>query len=188
MIRATLIALLTLSLPAALPAVAQQVPDQATAKRMLFSTRNSQIVITRQPFLSAADLVTLRRMPKVEELKYDGALAASPAEGLHSAQTRGAFNFHSIEDARAAALSGCGASCVLVAEIYPRRYQPGRPLTLSQDASRIVKGRDFRRAGANAALAISAATGAWGLGDGGAAATASCAAKGARDCEVAVSR
>ncbi len=148
MIRATLIALLTLSLPAALPAVAQQVPDQATAKRMLFSTRNSQIVITRQPFLSAADLATLQKMPKVAELKYYGALAASPAEGLQSAQTRGAFNFHSIEDARAAALSGCGASCVLVAEIYPRRYQPGRPLTLSQDASRIVNGRDFRRAGA----------------------------------------
>lgn len=184
MIRATLFALLALT--AAPLAHAQQVPDQATAKRLLFPTRNAQMVVVRQPFLSDADIATLQEMPKVAQLKYYGALAADPAQGLQSEATRGAFNFHSIEAARAAALSGCGSSCLIVAEIRPRNYEDGRPLTLNQDASKAVDGRDFSRAGTDAALAVSPSTGAWGLGSGGQAAVATCAAKGARDCEVAV--
>ncbi|CTQ34300.1 hypothetical protein [Jannaschia rubra] len=187
MIRATLLSL-TLALTAPLPAAAQGVPDQASAKRMLFATRNAQLLIVRQPFLSEADLATLREMPKVAQLKYYGAMAANPAEGLQSESTRGAFNFHSVEEARAAALRACGQGCVVVAEVRPRGYQDGRPLTLSQDASRTVAGRDFGRAGTNAALAISPSTGAWALGDGAQAAVAACAAKGAGDCKTAVGR
>lgn len=171
-----------------LPATAQTVPDQAEAKRQIFDTRGATVAIVAHPFLSDADVATLRALPDVAQLKYYGAMAANPADGLQSERTRGAFNFHSIETARAAAVAGCGAGCVVVAEIRPRGYQDGRALTLNQDASGAVDGRDFRRAGPDAALAISRSTGAWGLGDGAQAAIATCAAAGARDCELAVSR
>ncbi|GIT91783.1 hypothetical protein JANAI62_22400 [Jannaschia pagri] len=186
MIRAAL-----MSLVIACPAMAQEVPNQAQAKRDLFGTRTSTLEVTPQPFLSDLDLATLREMPKLASLKYYGALAVDPDAGLQNEASTGAFNYHSLEAARAAAVEGCsakagGRSCVVVAEITPRRFREGRSLTLSQDASRAVAGRDFRRAGANAALALSPSTGAWGLGDGGDAALAACAAGGARDCEVAV--
>ncbi len=182
MIRATLLALMTLSAAA----TAQQVPDQATAKRLLFSARGAQLAIVQEPFLSEADIATLRELPKIAQMKYYGALAVDPAQGLQSQATRGAFNFHSIEAARAAAISGCGASCRIVAEIRPRGYAEGRALTLNQDASGAVEGRNFGRAGADAALAVSPSTGAWGLGSGGQAAIATCETEGAGDCEVAV--
>lgn len=172
----------------ALPATAQQVPDQGEAKRLLFSTRSAQVTVTAHPFLSEADISALTALPQVAQLKYYGAMAAHPDDGLQAERTRGAFNFHSIGSARAAAIQGCGTGCVVVAEILPRQFEAGRALTLNQDASRAVDGRDFRRAGRNAALAISATTGAWGLGDGSRAAVAACAAQGASDCELAVSR
>lgn len=183
--RATLLALLMLTTTAA-AAAAQQAPDQATAQRLLFPGRGVQIAIVRQPFLSEADIRTLRELPQVAQLKYYGALAVDPAQGLQSEATRGAFNFHSAEAARAAALAACGPSCRIVAEIRPRGYEEGRALTLNQDASAAVEGRDFGRAGADAALAVSPSTGAWGLGSGGQAAIATCAAQGAADCAVAV--
>lgn len=186
MIRATLLALTALTTALTTAATAQTVPDQATAKRLLFSTRSAQVAIVQEPFLTAADIATLQEMPKVAQLKYYGALAADPAQGLQSEATRGAFNFHSIDAARAAALSGCGRTCVIIAEIRPRNYEAGRPLTLNQDATAAVDGRDFARAGADAALAVSPSTGAWGLGSGGPAAVATCAAQGASDCSVAV--
>lgn len=172
----------------ALPVSAQGVPDQAEAKRQIFETRGATVAVVSHGFLSDADVATLRALPEVAQLKYYGAMAAHPADGLQAERTRGAFNFHSLETARAAALAGCGSGCVVVAEIRPRGYEAGRALTLSQDASSAVDGRDFRRAGPNAALAVSRSTGAWGLGDGAQAAIATCAAAGARDCELAVSR
>ncbi|SFJ61433.1 hypothetical protein [Jannaschia pohangensis] len=190
MIRSALIALMLTSMPT----LAQQVPDQSAAKRLLFGTRGATVQIVAQPFLSQADIATLGQMPKVAQLDYYGAMAAAPSEGLQSEATRGAFNYHTIEAARAAAVEGCnaaragGPACVIIAEILPRQYQTGRALTLSQAATKAVDGRDFGRAGREAALAISPTTGAWGLGNGRAAAVAACAAKGARDCEVAVAQ
>lgn len=186
--------LFCLALGLAGPAVAQDVPDQNAAKSQLFGTRNSDLAVYPHEFLSEADIATLQAMPKVAGLKYYGALAAAPREGLQNEASTGAFNYHSIEAAREAAVDGCnakksgGPSCVVVAEVVPRRYEEGRALTLSQDASKAVAGRDFRRAGDAAALAISEGTGGWGLGDGAEAAIASCAAQGARDCEVVVAK
>ncbi|WP_371153631.1 5-aminolevulic acid synthase [Jannaschia sp. 2305UL9-9] len=183
-----------LAMSLAMPASAQDVPDQRTAKRELFGTRNSDMSILQHPSLSDLDLATLREMPRLASLKYYGALAIAPDAGLQADTSTGAFNYHSLQAARAAAVAGCndkrsgGAACVVVAEVTPRRYEAGRALTLSQDASRAVDGRDFGRAGANAALAISPGTGAWGLGDGGAAAISTCAASGAGDCTVAVAK
>ncbi|UWQ17019.1 DUF4189 domain-containing protein [Jannaschia sp. M317] len=176
----------------ALPVLAQDTMDQRDAKRQLFGTRTSETSILPQPFLAEGDLATLRAMPKVASLKYYGALAVSPEAGLQNAASTGAFNYHSLDAARAAAIKECnakrpgGPACVVVAEVTPRRFEEDRALTLSQDATKVVAGRDFRRAGDNAAMAISEASGAWGIGDGADAAIAMCAADGARDCEVVV--
>ncbi len=187
MIRSTLTILAFLT-AAALPATAQQVLDRDAARGQLFDARGAVVVVTAHAFLTQADIATLGALPEVAQLKYYGAMAASPAEGLQSERTQGAFNFHSSATARAAALAACGAGCVVVADILPRGHAAGRALTLNQDATQAVDGRAFRRAGANAALAVSASTGAWGLGDGGPAAIAACAAQGASDCRVAVAR
>ncbi len=182
------------ALLAAMPAFAQDVPDRDTARDLLFGTRNADIAIIRQDFLSEADLATLQQMPQVAQLNYYGAMAAAPADGLQAEATQGAFNFHSLEAARAAAIAACngartgGPACVVVAEIRPRDFEPGRSLTLSQDASRAVTGRDLRRAGPDGRLAISASTGFWAVGDDEDAALAACSAQGASDCEIAVAR
>ena len=72
MFRSALICLLT-----ATPVLAQDLPDQGAAKRLLFSTRNSTITVLPQPFLAAEDIAALEAMPKVAGLKYYGALAAA---------------------------------------------------------------------------------------------------------------
>ncbi|MGB3555590.1 MAG: hypothetical protein WBA25_13225, partial [Jannaschia sp.] len=155
---------LLLSLATALPAAAQSVPDQSTAKKQLFGTRASTLTVIAQPFLSAAEIATLQAMPEVATLTYYGALAVAPAAGLEDEASTGSFNYHSLEAARAAAIAGCnakrrgGPACAVVAEVSPRSYAPGRALTLSQDATRAVDGRAFRRAGRDAALAISPGT------------------------------
>lgn len=183
MIRTTLVTLLALTGMA----TAQPV-DRDTARAQLFDAKGAQVAVIRQPFLTDADVATLQAMPQVAQLNYYGALAAHPDDGFQSERTRGAFNFHSLGEARAAALSACGAGCVLVAEIRPRGFAEGRSLTLNQDATRAVTTRAFRRAGRDATVAISRSTGAWGLGNGAVEAVGTCAAQGARDCEVAVTR
>ena len=170
------------------PATAQAVLDRDAAAAQLFDARGVVVSIQRHAFLSEADVATLGALPRVATLKYYGAMAAHPSDGLQSARTRGAFNFHSVKTARAAALAGCGAGCVVVADILPRGYAPDRALTLNQDATAAVSGRAGRRAGPDAALAVSRTTGAWGLGAGGAAALATCAAEGAGDCALAFGR
>lgn len=176
----------TLPVAAPAPAAAQGVADQGQARAQLFDTRRTQVAIVRHPFLSQADIATLQALPQAAQLNYYGALAVDPRLGLQSETARGAFNFHSPEAARAAAIAGCGPTCVVVAEIRPRDFAEGRALTLNQDASRAVEGRSLGRGGGT--LAVSPSTGAWGLGDGAAAAVASCAAAGGSDCRVAVAR
>ncbi len=186
--RRILPALLVAALPAAAPspASAQAAATQAQARAQLFDTRRTQVAIVRQPFLSEADIATLQALPEAAQLNYYGALAVDPAQGLQGDRARGAFNFHSPEAARAAALSGCGAGCAIVAEIRPRDYADGRAFTLNQDASRAVEGRSLGRGGGT--MAIDPSTGAWGLGQGDAAALGACAQAGGGACVVAVTR
>ncbi|MEM9795741.1 MAG: 5-aminolevulic acid synthase [Pseudomonadota bacterium] len=185
MFRATLLS----SLLFAVPVAAQDVVDLREAKRLLFNAKGSEILIQDRDFLTDLDRATLEQMPKLAELKYYGALAAPPDTGLQSEATTGAFNYHDRASARRAAVEGCdakragGATCVIVAEILPRRYRDGRALTLNQDATAALRGRDFQRAGPNGVLAASPSTGAWGLGATPEAAVAAC---GADDCEAAV--
>ena len=173
-------------------AVAQGVPDRATAAAALFTAEGAQLQVLTQDFLSEADIATLRAMPEVAQLDYYGALAVPPDEGLRSSATRGAFNYHSPVAAQRAALAGCrdarpdGADCAIVALILPLGYEDGRALTLSRSATAAVVARDFAQAGADTVLAASASSGAWGIGDGAQTAIAACAADGATDCKIAV--
>ncbi|KIT14706.1 hypothetical protein [Jannaschia aquimarina] len=182
MFRSALLALLL-----AAPAAAQKAPDQNAAKRQLFDARGSVVRVGDQTFLTDADRATLAKLPEVAQLQYYGAMAASPVHGLQHASTTGAFNYHSLEAARAAARRGCdgkrggGARCVVVADVVPRRFREGRGLSLSQTATGIVRGRDYARQGSR--IAISPSTGAWGTGTSDAAALQSC---GQRDCQIAV--
>lgn len=173
-------------------ASAQTALTAAQARDQLFDGGGSVLVVQdAATFLSETDRATLRAMPRVAELKYYGALAAAPASGLTSDATTGAFNFHSVAEARAAALRGCearragGPACQIVADVVPRGYRPGRAASLNQDATGAVQGRSLARSGGH--LAASASTGAWGLGADDRAAVSACRqGGGAADCTVVV--
>jgi len=104
-----------------------------------------------------------------------------------SEATMAAANHHTVEAASAVALAQCNAKktgaadCVVVATVRPEGWE-ARPLQLSSSAT-----EDFV-ANQGAALALSASTGAWGLGASGDEAVAACAAKqeAATDCAVAI--
>ena len=175
-----------------LPAAAQTVPTAGTARDALFDARRSQLVVQRDAaFLTEADRAALAAMPKVADLRYYGSIAVAPDEGLQSETSTAAFNFHSLAEARGAALRGCegrrrrGAACRIAADVVPRGYRPGRPFSLSQDATAALQGRGYARGGEH--MATSASTGAWGLGSDPATAIAACEETGGRgDCALAL--
>jgi hypothetical protein len=123
---------------------------------------------------------------------YYGAIAFSPDEGIMVEATVAAVNHHSVEAAEAAALRDCNARkkgaapCAVAVVLQPEGWQ-ARPFQLSQSASEALR-KDYGRNGPRA-MAVSASTGAYGLGAGeGAAeaAVAACAGAGATDCAVVV--
>jgi hypothetical protein len=123
---------------------------------------------------------------------YYGAIAFSPDEGIMVEATVAAVNHHSVEAAEAAALRDCDAKrkgkegCAIAVVLRPEGWE-ARPFQLSQAASEALR-KEYGRSGPRA-MAVSAATGSFGLGAGeGAAETAviACAAAGATDCAVVV--
>ncbi len=174
-----------------------QVLDQNTARKMLFSTRGHTIQVSGG--LSETDAKTIRALiPFMAEqmrqpVKYFTSIAWSPDDGLVSDALQGAVNFHSTEASDSAAIAACNKArsagargCELAARVVPKGYKP-QFLTLSSDATEGFN-RAYRRARSPKALAISRATGAWGIGAGDASAIASCAgdARGAGDCTVVI--
>ena len=124
---------------------------------------------------------------------YFGAIAYSPSEGLASRSLQGAFNFHSARAADRAALAACEAArpassdrCSVVMRVLPRGYE-ARAVSLSRKATvgfwAVYSGKTGPKV-----LAISEATGAWGIGSTRAEAVAKCAssAVNARDCQAFV--
>jgi hypothetical protein len=160
------------------------------AKKLLFAPGKAVAEMVAGTGLSEADLAALKSVAETQA--YYGAIALSPDEGMMSEATVAAVNYHDTDAATAAALAECNAKktgkaeCLVVALIRPKGWKaPG--FGLSSDATAAFKGYD-RKAGA---MAISPATGAWGMaaGDGAAeAALADCAAKNdkATDCAVAI--
>ncbi len=124
-----------------------------------------------------------------------GALAISPSEGLFVDWLNGAGQFHSIGDARAAALAYCNgkrkggsAKCVLLVEVMPRGSSEEDVFSLSGPANAALRGA-YRKLKSPKAFAISAKTGNFGFdrGDGGRALDAcAVAGKGAKDCRIVV--
>ena len=106
--------------------------------------------------------------------------------------TVAAVNHHSVEAAEAAALRDCDAKrkgaepCAVAVVLRPDGWDV-RPFQLSQAATEALR-KDYGRSGPRA-MAVSATTGAFGLGAGEAAAEvaiAACAKAGATDCAVVV--
>ena len=100
-----------------------------------------------------------------------------------SEATVAAANYHTVEAASTVALAECNAKkqgasdCLVVALVRPEGWT-AQPLQLSSDASAALA--DY----AGGAVAVSAATGSWGLGDSLDAAVAACVARNpaASDC------
>jgi len=181
---------LALALGAA-AAVAQPL-DGRTARTQLFDPSGVEITLTRHDFLSEKDLTALEFAARQQP--YYGAIAVAPSEGILSAATVAAANYHDVDSAAAAALRACdsarkgGKRCVIAAEIRPIGWEP-RPFALSADATEGMR-KKYRPAKCPKALAISPSTGLWAVANGAgaeAAAVQSCARQaGAGDCRVVV--
>lgn len=169
----------------ATPALAEPVTGKA-ARKALFSLKGASVQMRADSGLSEQDQTVLAGVGAQQP--YYGAIAISPDEGLLSEATVAAANYHDTAAAEAAALADCNAKktgsapCVIAALILPESHEP-RPLQLSVDATAALR-KDYPAK--NGALAISAQTGAWGIGVGTEAALAACSGKGATDCAVVV--
>ena len=199
------LALVCLVLASTGAAQAQSLPvDGKTAKSMLFSPKGTDFRIVDHIYLSEADRRTLAYLPSIMKaekvpMKYYGAIAIAPSAGLAARETTlFAMGYHDIENARRAALAGCNAArkggkpCAIVAEVYPKGWEP-RALQLNQDATRGF--RKYRRGRKEKAFAISPATGEWAFAKGQGAearALADCNALAARkadgkaDCRIVI--
>ena len=163
----------------------------ADARKALYPAKTPlAIVMRKHPKLTEDQSKILAQIAPGQP--YYGAIAFSPDEGLAVEATVAAVNHHSVEAAEAAALAGCNEKrkgeepCAVVVVLRPDGWEP-RPLQLSLAATEALR-KDYGRSGQRA-MAVSAATGAYGIGAGEGAAAASvaaCAKAGATDCAVVV--
>lgn len=178
---------------AALPAAADP-RTAADAGALLYHPAHVEVVRSNTDGLSDQEVQILASVAQGQ--KYYAAVAFAPADGLMSEATVMAANHHTVEAARTAALAECDGrranpgQCVVVLEVRPAGWQP-RDLQLSADATAAF-GDDYPDEGTAGALAISPATGVWGLGNGANAtadALGACAQAGgaqAGDCMVVI--
>ena len=171
------------------PALAEPLTGKE-AKTLLFPPVTAEVEITPEAGLPADQAEVLKSVGITQP--YYGAIAIAPDEGLMSEATVAAANFHDTASAGAAVLAECNAKkktptdCVIAAYIRPAGWKDAG-FSLSSDATAALE-EYARRKGA---LAISPATGAFGMAKGDTAveqALTNCAAKNekATDCVVAV--
>lgn len=172
-----------------LPALAQDLPNLREARRLVFAERGAvEVEVIDHDSLSDTDRAILQSPQLSGAVSYYGAIAIAPGMGLASEATVAAANFHDEENARRVALEGCeaqrssGPSCIVVMVVRPEGWEPGRGLQLNTEATAALRG-EYRRLGRNRAMAISEATGQWGIGDSEETAVANC---GQDDCRVVV--
>lgn len=164
------VALALASVALASVAQAETVTGEA-AKAMLFAPGEAEVELLGGDILPK-DQAKVLQMVAVDQ-PYYAAIAISPDEGLMSEATVAAANYHTVEAASTVALAECNAKkkgaadCVVVALVRPEGWS-AQPLQLSSDASAAMA--DY----AGGAVAVSAATGSWGLGDTTEAAVAAC--------------
>ena len=162
--------LLTLALAA--PAVAE-VADTATARKALYPVKGYELRISEG--LSPEDAATVRAIvPLMAEqlrqpVRYYGAIAWSPEDGLVHESLQAAMNYHAPDAAAVAAVRACmglrskGAdSCAVAALLLPKGWKP-RDVLLSVDATAVFH-KSFLRAPAPKSFAVSRETGAFGTG------------------------
>jgi hypothetical protein len=171
-------------------ALAEPTPS-AEARKAVYPAKTALAIVMRPHPKLAEDQAGLLSQVAAGQ-PYYGAIAFSPDEGIMVEATVAAVNHHSVEAAEAAALGDCNAKrkgkepCAVAVVLRPDGWE-ARPLQLSQSATEALR-KDYGRSGRRA-LAVSAATGAFGIGAGeGAAevAVAACAKAGATDCTVVV--
>ncbi len=146
--------------------------DASTARDQLFRADRVEVLRYDVSGLSDDEVEVLTTVAQSQ--KYYAALAFAPNDGIMAEPTVMSANYHTIEAARAAALSGCnerrsgGASCVIAMEVRPQGWEPN-DLQLGADATEDFND-NYRRERGNRAFAISASSGLWGIGRGDAAA------------------
>lgn len=162
--------------------------DGKSAKKALFAPVKAEVEILPGAGLPKDQAMILKSVGAAQ--LYYGAIAISPEKGLMFETTVAAANYHDVNAAAAAALAGCNAAksgkkdCVVAALIRPKGWKD-KGLSLSSDATAGFKS-DYQMSGA--ALAISAGSGAWGIGADAKAAIAACIARNpaATDCGVVI--
>lgn len=149
------------------------------AKKMLFAPIKAEVEIMPEAGLPEDLAKVLASVG--EGQPYYGAIAIAPEEGLMAEATVAAANFHDTASASVAALGECnakkktGKDCVIAALIRPKGWKE-TGFSLSSDATAAFKDYDMK----TGAMAVSPATGAFGMAAGEAAADkamTNCAAK-----------
>lgn len=166
------------------PVAAQDLPNLREARGMVFAEDGGvEWEVYAADGLTAADIATLEQINMIQPQPHYAAMAVHPASGLASERTSLAANYHDEDNARAAAMSACGADCAVVMVIRPAGWEPGRALQLSQQATAALTGEYRRLPRRSRAMAISPSTGQWGIGESREAAVIACAAE---DCRAVV--
>ena len=188
---------LSLASALAVPAAAQVI-DGGAARKLMFPLSGYEILYAEGLSESNKRILQMVVPMMAEQLRqpvrYYGAIAWSPDDGLAHESVQAAMDYHSPEAAGAAARAACDklrsgkakTPCQVAASMVPKRYR-ARPLTLSLDATAGFD-RQYLTMKGHKALAISPTTGAWGLGDNDAAAVAACrrSESGGKDCAVVI--
>ena len=182
-------------------AMAEDLPDAKSLAKALYKTgkRATMVNILQPDMVPAPYKAALENAVEIQH--YFEAMAASPDEGMLAGSAFLATNHHTAAAAHASAIAGCNAkkksgskSCVVIAEFLPKDYKGPGVFSMSYTANEYFA-KEFRRAKAPKAFAISPSAGSWGAADGAAsteaaqaAALADCSAKaakvGAKDCKL----
>jgi hypothetical protein len=169
--------------------------DQAVLAQLFKLKEKDLKLLDQLPGVSAADRASAKAVfAQFKDARYYGAVAAAPGDGLVAPGTQIAQNLHSPEAAAAAALRACNTlaktTCVVVAEVLPRRFKR-QPLMLSAEATEGLKA--YRKGKGPKAMAISAATNVWAVARGFGAGTGArrecerlASVLGASDCAVVI--
>ena len=164
------------------------------ARNQLFDPASVEVKVLDLPFLSDQDKQVLPQI--AADQRYYGAIAFGPDDGLLSESLAGAFNFHDVASASAAAVKDCetrrtgNAACQVVLELRPKGWAPDRAISLSGDAT-VAFDAQYRKAKSPKAMAVSPSTGLFAVATDAAApgtAQAQCDALAqAGDCTVVLS-
>lgn len=170
--------------------------DTKAARKALFSLKGYDVSLA-DGLPEEAGAVVEAVVPMIatqlnQPVRYYGAVAWSPDDGVVHESLQAAMNHHTPEAAGLAAVAACtklrsdgGAPCEVAALILPRKYE-ARGLTLSVDATAGFD-KAYRKARAPKSFAISRTNGGWGMGASDAEAIEACRDNSrSGDCEVVV--